>query len=184
MAKGKRKRKTSGTAPAPRLVRRAQKPAAEDPDRDLSPMPQPGPPRARSENGDDEDGMDVDEEQDRAYILRQEEEEEEAPEEEQDGSDTSSGSTEESDDSLPPLPLKIVIPRIPQKRNKQPKPRKSNSKSSRHIYIVLGLLVNTGREKSCNPYSRQGRGGRRRTAARGGTCCPTDRLPNPHFLIS
>ena len=62
------------------------------------------------------------------------EEEEEGEEEEREEQDTSSSSSDSSDsnDSLPPLPFTITIP---QKRNKQPGPKKSTSKSIRGLKL-------------------------------------------------
>jgi hypothetical protein len=132
MAKGKGKKKALNKAPAVRPTCCPLKPMASDL---VGCTSTPGQARLRPasfENQDDseEDDMYVDEERERSYIRQEEQEDQE----EQDTSDSGSES-ENSGASLlpPPPPLKIIIP---QKRNKQPKPRQLNSKCIHCIFTL------------------------------------------------
>jgi len=139
MTKRQGKKKAPDLVPALRPTFCAFKPLAAD----LGSSARLRPAQFENEDEFEDDDMYVDEEKERAYTQEEDEDEDEKDEEEEmeeqddSGADTSSssGSTVKKGASLPPLlPLKIFIP---QKRNKQPETRKSNSKySTMHIHCL------------------------------------------------
>ena len=145
MTKRKGKKKAPDLVPALRRTFCAFKPLAAD----LGSSAQLRPARFENEDEFEDDDMYVDEEKERAYTQEEDEDEEEEMEEQDDlGADTSSssGSTVKKGASLPPLlPLKIFIP---QKRNKQPETRKSNSKySTMHIHCLHCIRLSARQRK-------------------------------------